>query len=90
MQTTQQATREGSRHRSMAGNGHNPARHPEPAAPPNTLSHRTIRRFLVIHGDTGNDGAVGGGTLLEWIDEAAHAVAAQWSGRRWRVTMNSR
>jgi len=66
----------------MAGNGHNTARHTEPAAPPNTLSHRTIRRFLVTDGDTGNGGAVGGGTLLEWIDEAAHVVAAQWSGRR--------
>ena len=82
MQTTRQATREGSRHRSMAGNGHNTARHTEPAAPPNTLSHRTIRRFLVTDGDTGNGGAVAAARCSKWIDEAAHVVAAQWSGRR--------
>jgi acyl-CoA hydrolase len=82
MQTTQQATRDGSRHRTVAGNGPTPARHAEPTAPPNVRGHQTIRRFLVTPGDAGNRGVVDGGTLLEWIDEVAHAVAAEWSGRR--------
>ena len=82
METTQQATRAGSLHRPVAGNWNHPAQRTEPTAPPNTHSHQTIHRFLVTPADTGNGGAVDGGTLLEWIDQAAHAVAAQWSGRR--------
>ena len=67
MQTTQQATREGSRHGSVA--------------PPKARSHRTIHRFLVDRADAGIGGAVEGGTLLEWIDRAAYATATKWSGR---------
>jgi len=44
-------------------------------------SGETIHRFLVKPADAGIVGAVDGGRLLEWIDKAAYAAAAQWSGR---------
>jgi acyl-CoA hydrolase len=43
--------------------------------------HETIHRFHVESADAGTLGFVDGGKLLEWIDEAAHATAAQWCGR---------
>jgi acyl-CoA hydrolase len=81
MQSTQQATREGSSPESMAGNVNNPAQHSEPICPPNAPSHETIHRIRVKPADVGIVGCVDGGTLLEWIDKAAYATAAQWSGR---------
>src|SRR4051812_38157393 len=42
------------------------------------LRHETIHRLRVHRADVGLDGLVEGGTLLEWIDTAAHATAAQW------------
>jgi acyl-CoA hydrolase len=42
--------------------------------------HETIHRFRVERTDVGALGFVDGGKLLEWIDEAAHATAAQWCG----------
>ncbi|MGY4654472.1 acyl-CoA thioesterase [Mycobacterium sp. URHB0021] len=42
--------------------------------------NQLIRRFHVAPADVGTVGYVGGGRLLEWIDDAAHAAAAQWSG----------
>jgi acyl-CoA hydrolase len=41
----------------------------------------TIHRFHVESADVGALGFVDGGKLLEWIDEAAYATAAQWCGR---------
>ena len=81
MKTTQQATREGSRRGSVARNGNIAVRHTEPMAPPKARSHQTIHRFRVGAADAGIGGAVDGGTLLEWVDTAAHATATQWSGR---------
>jgi acyl-CoA hydrolase len=52
----------------------------EPTCPPKARSHETIHRFRVIPADVGIIGFVDGGTLLEWIDTAAYAAAAQWSG----------
>ena len=75
MQSTQPATREGSRPESVDGNVNNRAR------PPNAPSHEIIHRFCVKPADAGIVGSVDGGKLLEWIDKAAYAVAAQWSGR---------
>jgi acyl-CoA hydrolase len=43
--------------------------------------HETIHRFHVESADVGTLGFVDGGKLLEWIDESAHATAAQWCGR---------
>jgi acyl-CoA hydrolase len=45
-----------------------------------TSRNQLIRRFHVVPADVGIVGYVGGGRLLEWIDDAAHAAAAQWSG----------
>ena len=81
METTQHAIRAGSLHRPVSGNWNHPAQRTEPTAPPNAQSHQTIHRVFVTPADAGNVGAVDGGTLLEWIDQAAYAVAAQWSGR---------
>jgi len=81
MQSTQQVTREGSRHGVKGGRGSGPAEHTEPTAPPNARSHQTIHRFVVKLADAGIEGAVDGGKLLEWIDNAARATATQWSGR---------
>jgi acyl-CoA hydrolase len=81
MQSTQQATREGSSPESVAGNVNKPAQHSEPTCPPNALSHETIHRFRVKPADVGIVGVVGGAKLLEWIDKAASATAAHWSGR---------
>ncbi|AGB23533.1 acyl-CoA hydrolase [Mycobacterium sp. JS623] len=40
--------------------------------------HKIIHRFHVESVDVGDVGFVDGGTLLEWIDTAAYATAAQW------------
>ena len=45
---------------------------------PNERSHETVHRFRIQSADVGTDGVVDGGTLLEWIDMAAHATAVQW------------
>ena len=37
-------------------------------------------RFLAAPTDTGYSGSVDGGRVLEWIDKAAYALAASWSG----------
>jgi acyl-CoA hydrolase len=80
MQSTQQATREGLP-TSVAGSVNNPAQYPEPTCPPNAPGHEAIHRFRVKPADAAIVGCVDGGTLLEWIDNVAYAVAAQWSGR---------
>jgi acyl-CoA hydrolase len=49
--------------------------------PPNAGSHETVLRIRVEPADVGIVGFVDGGKLLEWIDNAAYAVAALWSGR---------
>lgn len=54
------------------------AEHSEAGVPPNTERHKTIHRFRVTPVDVGMDGFVDGGTLLEWIDKAAHATATKW------------
>ena len=62
------------------------AEHTESAAdteqicPPTARSHESVHRRHVSPVDVGTDGFVDGGTLLEWIDKAAHAAAAQWCG----------
>jgi 4-hydroxybenzoyl-CoA thioesterase len=48
------------------------------AVAPNVCSHETIHQFRVRPIDVGDTGFVDAGTLLEWIDTAAHATAAQW------------
>ena len=53
-----------------------------------TSRTQLIRRFHVGPADVGIVGFVGGGRLLEWIDDAAHAAAAQWSGC-WRRQFGS-
>jgi 4-hydroxybenzoyl-CoA thioesterase len=45
---------------------------------PNAVCHETIHRFHVESVDVADAGVVDGGTLLEWIDTAAYATAAQW------------
>jgi acyl-CoA hydrolase len=37
-------------------------------------------RFLAAPTDAGRAGGVGGGKVLEWIDKAAYAAAANWAG----------
>ncbi|MCW2690791.1 MAG: acyl-CoA hydrolase [Mycobacterium sp.] len=59
----------------------NLAQRTEPTCPPRARSHETIHRFRVKPADVGIVGFVDGAKLLEWIDKAAHATAAQWSGR---------
>jgi acyl-CoA hydrolase len=81
MQSTQQATREGSSPESLTGNVNNPAQHSDPTCPPNASSHEAIHRFRVKPADVGTVGFVEGGRVLEWIDKAAYAIATQWSGR---------
>jgi acyl-CoA hydrolase len=51
-----------------------------PAYPPEVRGHETIHRIRVKPADVGIAGVVDGGTLLEWIDEAAYATATQWCG----------
>lgn len=43
-------------------------------------SHETVHRYCVEPADVGISGCVEAGTLLEWIDHAGHAAAAQWCG----------
>jgi 4-hydroxybenzoyl-CoA thioesterase len=50
----------------------------EIGAPLKPLSRETIHHFRVQRAGVGLDGFVDGGTLLEWIDTAAHSTAAQW------------
>jgi acyl-CoA hydrolase len=45
---------------------------------PKAVCHETIHRFHIEPVDVGDAGVVDGGTLLEWIDTAAYATAAQW------------
>ena len=66
--------------RSVAGNMYNLAESTEPTRPPTARCHETIHRFRVKPADVGIVGFVDGGTLLEWIDKAAYAAAAQWCG----------
>ncbi|HYZ68133.1 MAG TPA: hotdog domain-containing protein [Mycobacterium sp.] len=47
---------------------------------PEAHSNETVHRFHVRPADVGILGFVDGGTLLEWIDAAAYATAAQWCG----------
>jgi acyl-CoA hydrolase len=48
--------------------------------PPDARNHEAIHRVRVRPVDVSIDGFVDGGTLLEWIDKAAYAAAAQWCG----------
>jgi 4-hydroxybenzoyl-CoA thioesterase len=41
---------------------------------------RTTRQILVSRTDVHRDGAVHGGRVMRWIDEAANTCAASWSG----------
>ncbi len=41
---------------------------------------RTTRHILVSRADVHRDGAVHGGRVMRWIDEAANTCAADWSG----------
>ena len=43
--------------------------------------HEMTLRFLAAPTDAGYSGSVDGGRVLEWIDKAAYALAASWSGR---------
>jgi acyl-CoA hydrolase len=61
------------------------AEHPESTWLPKIRSHEKVHRFLVKPADVGILGFVDGGTLLEWIDKAAHATATQWCGGRCAV-----
>jgi 4-hydroxybenzoyl-CoA thioesterase len=42
---------------------------------------RVVLRFLAAPTDRGYSGSVDAGRVLEWIDKAGYALAAQWSGR---------
>jgi acyl-CoA hydrolase len=81
MQSTQQATRDGLHRESVAGTANAPAGHAELTCRPNARDHGKTHRFRVEPGDVGVVGVVDGAKLLEWIDEVAYDVAAQWSGR---------
>jgi acyl-CoA hydrolase len=48
------------------------------AIAPDACGHETVHHFRVRPVDVGDTGFVDAGTLLEWIDKAAHATAAQW------------
>jgi 4-hydroxybenzoyl-CoA thioesterase len=48
--------------------------------PPEVRDHETTHRFRVKPADVGVAGFVDGGTLLDWIDKAAHGIATQWCG----------
>jgi acyl-CoA hydrolase len=80
MQSVQQMTRGGSHPVRGAGDINNLAAHTTPSRSPKVRSHETIRRLRVEPADVGLVGFVDGGTLLEWIDKAAYATAAQWCG----------
>ena len=54
------------------------AEHREARFAPNVERHETIHRLRVTPLDVSIAGFVDGGTLLEWIDTAAYATAAQW------------
>jgi acyl-CoA hydrolase len=56
------------------------AEYVEPTRPPKARSHETTDRFRVKPDDISVGGFVDGGTLLEWIDQTAHAAAVQWCG----------
>ncbi|MEO8813651.1 MAG: acyl-CoA thioesterase [Mycobacterium sp.] len=48
---------------------------------PGHPSATTVLRFLAQSTDVGYGGRVDGGRVLEWIDKAGYACAAEWSGR---------
>lgn len=50
---------------------------------------RTTLRFLVPPGVVNWGGKAHGGTVMRWIDEAAYAVAARWSGSTETVAVYS-
>jgi 4-hydroxybenzoyl-CoA thioesterase len=56
------------------------AEHIGSVCPPETRSHEIVHRFRVKLADVGILGFVDGGTLLEWIETAGYATAAQWCG----------
>ncbi len=80
MQSTQQTTRDGSRADRWLATSTTSGEYSEPPCPPKARSHDTIHRLRVKPADVVIDGFVDGGTLLEWIDKAAHATATQWCG----------
>ena len=49
-----------------------------PGIAPKACSHETIHHFRVTPIDVGDTGLVDAGTLLEWVDKAAHTTAARW------------
>ncbi|MCT2059361.1 acyl-CoA thioesterase [Dietzia cinnamea] len=53
---------------------------PHLTAPDHTASHQTVLRFLAAPTDVGTGTQVHTGRILEWIDKAAYALAAGWSG----------
>lgn len=48
---------------------------------PGAPSGEVTLRFLASPTDRGYSGSVDAGRVLEWIDKAGYALAAQWSGR---------
>lgn len=75
-----QSTRQESRPRVGKADGSTP-----PAViahPPKISSQQAIHRRQVKGSDVGIVGCVDGGRLLEWIYDAAHAVAGPWSDGR--------
>jgi acyl-CoA hydrolase len=52
----------------------------ESVCTPTAHSHETVHRFVVAPADVGIHGFVDGGTLLDWIDGAAHTTATRWCG----------
>lgn len=45
------------------------------------MGSRVTLRFLAEPSDVNFGGKVHGGTVMKWIDQAAYACAANWSGR---------
>jgi acyl-CoA hydrolase len=64
--------------RSVDGDVNTLAERTEPTCLPEHQCHEAIHRFHVESVDVCDAGFVDGGTLLEWIDTAAYATAAQW------------
>ncbi|MGN0102375.1 MAG: acyl-CoA thioesterase [Dietzia sp.] len=53
---------------------------PEPGATHTTPDRQIVLRFLAAPTDVGTGTQVHTGRILEWIDKAAYALAARWSG----------
>lgn len=51
-----------------------------PGADSRTRRHEVTLRYLAAPTDGGHSGTVDAGRVLEWVDKAAFAVAAAWSG----------